>query len=301
MSELEITILGVPIDCTGEPGGTELAPRALRRAGVVGRVGASDAGDAPVAIRGRVRDPASGVLALPSVIATIAGVRDAVGALLGDGRWPLLLAGDCTATIGACAALRDDHRRIGLVYVDGHVDLYDGRTSPTGESADFPLGVICGLGPPELRAATHDADPLIEPRHVAVLGARDHDEAVGLGSPLPADVDSEMLDLDADTVRRDGAAGAGERAAEHAVRETEGFWLHLDLDVLDQDEFPATDYLMPNGLTWQQLDRLIDAPAGSPRCLGMTLACFNPEKDDDGADAARIVELLADVAHRRGS
>ena len=31
------------------------------------------------------------------------------------------------------------------------------------------------------------------------------------------------------------------------------FWLHLDLDVLDEVVFPATDYLMPNGLDLDQL------------------------------------------------
>jgi arginase len=292
VSEREIAALGVPIDCTGEPGGTELAPDALRRAGVIERLGAVDAGDAPVAIRGTVRDPDSGVLALDSVVATIGGVRGAVGGLLQSGRWPLLLAGDCTATIGACAALRDHHRSVGLVYVDGHVDLYDGSTSPTGESADFPLGVICGLGPPALRSAAHEIEPLIEPAKIAVVGARDHAEATDLGSSLPADVDPELLDLDADTVRGDGPAVTGELAAAHAGRDAEGFWLHLDLDVLDQVEFPATDYLMPGGLTWPELTQLIEAPARSPACLGLTLACFNPEKDADGSDAARIVELL---------
>ena len=153
------------------------------------------------------------------MVATLGGVRDAVGALLGAGRWPLLLAGDCTATIGACAALRDQFGGIGLVYVDGHIDLYDGRTSPTGESADFPLAVLCGLGPPELRAAAHEADPLVEPRRIALLGPRDHDEAAGLGSPLPED---RVLG---------GALARPRRIAAHGVGvEVE----HLGIDVLGQ-------------------------------------------------------------------
>jgi arginase len=220
------------------------------------------------------------------------GCREAVGGLLADGAWPLVLAGDCTATIGAVAGLRDHRATLGLVYVDGHIDLYDGRTSPTGESADFPLGVVCGLGPPELRAAAHEKDPIVEPRHVALLGPRDHEEAAALGSPLPEDVDARMLEINAETVRRQGPAEAGRRAAKHAAGETEGFWLHVDLDVLDQDEFPATDYLLPNGLSWSELGELIDAPARSAQCAGMTVACFNPEKDPDGTFARRIVELL---------
>ena len=36
---------------------------------------------------------------------------------------------------------------LGVAYVDGHVDVYDGRSSPTGEAADMPMGVAFGLGP----------------------------------------------------------------------------------------------------------------------------------------------------------
>ena len=36
---------------------------------------------------------------------------------------------------------------LGLVYVDGHLDFYDGVTSPTGEAADMPIAVLLGDGP----------------------------------------------------------------------------------------------------------------------------------------------------------
>jgi arginase len=298
VSRPEIAVLGVPIDCAGKPGGTELAAEALRRAGVCERVAARDAGDVVASIRGSVRDPDSGVLALPSVVATIVAVRDAVAELLRSGSWPLVLAGDCTATIGACAALRDGRGATGLAYVDGHIDLYDGHTSPTGESADFPLAVVCGLGPPELRAATGGDDPIVDPARVALLGPRDQEEARSLGSPLPGQLDPDLLFLDANAVSEGGPGSAGRSGADHAAAETEGFLLHVDLDVLGEDEFPATDYLMPDGLTWDQLTEMLVPLLASPSCLGMVIACFNPEKDRDGRYAMRIVELLAAVLAR---
>lgn len=291
-------VLGVPIDCVGEPGGTELAPAALRDAGIVVALGATDAGDVPVSIRGQVRDATSGVLALASVIETIAGVRAAVRDLLGEGRVPILLAGDCTATIGACAAARDVRDDPGLVYVDGHIDLYDGRTSPTGESADFPLAVVCGYGPPELRAAAHEVDPIIAPDAAALLGPRDMDEARRLGSLMPDDVEGDLLFLDVEAVRAAGPTAAGARGASHADALGNGFWLHVDLDVLGQEDFPATDYLMPGGLEWAELTDLLRPAAHSPHCLGITLACFNPEKDASRTWAGRIVSLVEDALTR---
>ena len=53
--------------------------------------------------------------------------------------------------MGAAPAARDVLGRIGLAYIDGHVDIYDHRTSPTGEAADMPVAALLGLGWPELR------------------------------------------------------------------------------------------------------------------------------------------------------
>jgi arginase len=287
-----LTLLGVPIDCSGRAGGPELAPRALRRTGLTERLLAADAGDVAAAIRGTERDPESGVLALPWVVATIGAVRDAVADLLRSGAWPLVLAGDCTATIGACAALRDHSGTCGLAYIDGHIDLYDGETSPTGEAADFPLAVICGRGPAPLRDAAGGESPIVDPARVALLGARDLEEAKGLGSLMPEELHPELLFLDADAIREAGPVEAGERAIEHTTAASGGFWAHIDLDALGADEFPATNYLMPGGLTWDQLRGLVRPLVSRPECRGATIACFNPERDPYGHYARRIAELL---------
>jgi hypothetical protein len=47
-----LTVVGVPIDSLGTPGGTERAPAALRRAGIVAELGARDAGDLAVRLAG---------------------------------------------------------------------------------------------------------------------------------------------------------------------------------------------------------------------------------------------------------
>src|ERR1700729_3235188 len=116
------TVLGVPVDSVAAPAGgpafgTELAP-----GGVGGAVG------------------------WPRVGAGVAAPRAAVTGLLADGRRPLLLGGCCTILMGAAPAARDVLGRVGLAYVDGHVDVYDNRTSPTGEAADLPAAALPARG-----------------------------------------------------------------------------------------------------------------------------------------------------------
>ena len=70
---MAFTIIGVPIDSVGlgraEPHGTELAPAALRVAGL-DRLGWPDAGDLDVRIPDHERDPATGVVGIDGVLAT---------------------------------------------------------------------------------------------------------------------------------------------------------------------------------------------------------------------------------------
>ena len=100
-----------------------------------------------------------------------AAVRDAVA---GGGR-PLVLGGCCALVPGALAGLRDAVGTLGVAYVDGHVDVYDGATSPTGEGADMPMSVAFGRGPAAWVDAAGGASAA--PADVVVLGARDPEEA----------------------------------------------------------------------------------------------------------------------------
>ncbi len=149
--------LGVPIDSVGSPDGgppfgTETAPAELRARGIVDRLGASDHGDAAVRVTGPHRDPVSGIVGWPSVGAMTATVRTAAGQLIGDGERPFLLGGCCALVMGAVAGAKDRLGDVGLVNVDGHLDLYDHETSPTGEAADMPTAALLGHGWPGLLA-----------------------------------------------------------------------------------------------------------------------------------------------------
>jgi len=73
------------------------------------------------------------------------------------------------------------------------------------------------------------------------------------------------------------------------------FWVHLDVDVLDEREMPATDYLMPGGLSWEALTALMAPLCAVPSLAGLSLGCVNPEKDPDGLYVERTCALLETV------
>jgi arginase len=294
MTRTTFTTLGVPIDSVGlgraEQHGTELSPAALRAAGL-DRLGWADAGDLDVRIPDHDRDAATGLVGLAGVLSTTTAVREATADLVRRGERPFVLGGCCTLLAGALAGARDALGPVGLVYVDGHLDFYDGRSSPTGEAADMPIAVVLGDGPSPWVERISPA-PVAPPSAIAILGYHDPDELDDLGEALARHRAAGLFDADVATIRRDGPAATAAAALAHVGRASDHLWLHIDLDVLDQAVFPATDYLMSGGLDWDELVELLAPVAAARELVGWSLSCYNPEKDPAGADGRAIVAAM---------
>jgi arginase len=288
------TTLGVPIDSVGlgraERHGTELSPAALRAAGL-GRLGWADAGDLDVRIPDHERDPGTGVVGLAGVLSTTSTVRAATADLIRRGDRPFLLGGCCTLLAGALAGARDALGPTSLVYVDGHLDFYDGVTSPTGEAADMPIAVVLGDGPAAWVQRVAPT-PIVPASGIALLGYRDPDELGDVRGDLARNRAAGLFDADAEAIRRGGPAVTAEAALTHVRRASDRIWLHVDLDVLDQNVFPATDYLLPGGLDWGELVDLLAPITAADALVGWSLACYNPEKDPDGSGGRAIVAAM---------
>ncbi len=287
------TVLGVPVDSAGAPAGgpafgTELSPAVLRDFGLVGRLAGVDAGDLDVRITGPDRDTVSGIVGWPSVGSVVAATRAAVTGLLADGRRPLLLGGCCTILMGAAPAARDVLGRVGLAYVDGHVDVYDNRTSPTGEAADMPVAALLGRGWPGLLAAMGPM-PVIDAQDMVLMGARDEGEAADIGD-LP---DRLGLTVHGPDAIKAGPADLGRVARDRLASAATPYWLHLDVDVLDEGAFPATDYLMPGGIDLPELTDLLQPLGQDPLLIGASVGCYNPQKDPDARCGAALADVLA--------
>jgi arginase len=293
---MKVDLIGVPFTSAATPGGIATAIRVLREAGLVENLGdradVRDGGDLELLEGTGVRGP-SGLLNEEALGRLVTATRHAVAQSLDRGRLPLLVGGDCPVLLGALAAGRDRYRTPGLLLVDGHEDAWPAERSDTGEASDSEVGIALGRIP-GLPAPLDDVMPLLGPEALAMLGPRDRRE---LEEAAVESLDRTVaLFRDDGAVRASGAARSAQEAIDALDGASEVFWLHLDLDALRTEDFPAADYLQPGGLTWPELLDIAALALTNRRCFGGSVVIYNPDLDPKRTSAARIVRFLSDLA-----
>ncbi|GIE27466.1 hypothetical protein Ait01nite_005110 [Actinoplanes italicus] len=278
-----------PPTATSVPGCAK-APGALRDQGLLARLGARDAGclTPPRYDPGDWR-PGDGVAHAAEISAYSRALADRIGAIIDGGEFPVVLGGDCSILIGSGIAM---HRlgdavggRIGLVFVDGHSDFrHPGNASYVGAAAGEDLALVTGRGQADL-AAIESRRPYFRDIDVVVLGIRAQDEyrldlqAAGIVTrPVPA-------------LRAEGAARSAQWARDQLV-DCAGYWVHVDVDVLDPAVMPAVDAPDPGGIAFPELELLLSGLVESPHCLGVEITVFDPDYDPDGRYAAEITSAV---------
>nr|BFF26560.1 hypothetical protein GCM10025732_45250 [Glycomyces mayteni] len=97
-------------------------------------------------------------------------------------------------------------------------------------------------------------------------------------------------------LREDGPAATAAAALERFDRAgVDGFWVHVDADVLDEAVMPAVDSPNPGGLSHGELRELLTPLVASERCVGFEITVFDPDLDPDGRLAAELADTLVAV------
>lgn len=288
-----IAILSAPTNLglrPPEPGGvpgTSKAPEALRAAGLYDRLADAGATDAGVVLPGRYVDddatrPLGRVRNEYAIVDHARRLADRIRGVLDRGETPLVLGGDCSLLLGAGLALAA-RSASGLVHVDGHTDFrHPGNSDQCASIAGEDLAAVVGLHWPAI--ANIDGRGPYFPSATAVhIGCRDHDEYAAEAAATVG------LVLSAREAISEGMSSAAAQAA--ATAGGLGYWLQLDVDVLDPEWMPAVDSPDAGGFDPDQLVELLAALA--PAAVGVSVTVFDPDLDPDGQHAALLTEVLS--------
>jgi arginase len=287
----QFTIIEAPSILGLRPTGVQYLPEAFKATGLMSGLRAEYGGQVSPLSYSSERDKLTLLLNPDSIREFSLQLADTVAFVLHNKRFPLVLGGDCSILIGNLLALRR-LGTYGLFFIDGHADFYQPQVSPTGEVADMDLAIVSGRGP-NILTNIEGLKPLVRDPDIIVFGYRDAEQAASYGSPDVRDTNMHVFDLS--YVRKfDTVAAAACQAVDVLENnELDGFWIHLDADVLDDSIMPAVDYrLGGGGLSFSELSELLKTLVASDAAVGMDITIFNPLLDFDRSITRRFVSSL---------
>ena len=286
----KIALIGAPSSAAAFQPGSEKAPAALRAAGLVERLQnagfeVTDYGDCAPRLfaddeeHRRARN-------LPAIVAGLNDLKVHTEVAIKSGALVLVLGGDCAQSIGLLTGARRYYKHINLLWFDRDADLNTPASTPSGRIDGMVVAHIIGRGAPELVRFWGET-PLVREPDVTLFGiARlDPPEQEFLSK-------SPLRHISAEDIAAKGAAPAATEALTHLHADTREFVLHLDLDVITQDELPPVNVPASGGLSMDDVRGSLQEFARSKNLLGLDIAQYNPDKDPDGSNAKKIVDLL---------
>ncbi len=95
----------------------------------------------------------------------------------------------------------------------------------------------------------------------------------------------------------------GGRAASEALAQVHAdareFVLHLDTDVIAEEDFPAVNVPGSGGLRFDDVRAAFVEFAKHKNLIGLDVAQYNPDKDPGGSGAEKLVNLLVEALSAR--
>lgn len=296
-----VGVIGVPLGFGAGKTGSELGVEAMR----LSRVRGSELTEHIADLGYDVRDFGNVEIVRPESLSVDANPRflgemtqscqnmlDSVGAVLRDGRTPVILGGDHSIAIGTFSAVSEHFRskgeEVGLIWFDAHADINTPETSGSGNIHGMPLAILLGEGPEPL-VNLGGFSPKLNKKYFAHVGARDLDagerdriRAHGLRGQF-----FTMSDID-----KRGMLACVEDAIAIASQAPGGFAVTFDVDMIDPRFAPGSGTLVRGGATYREAHLALEVVAEQGGLRSFEIVEVNPLLDQSNITVELAIELV---------
>jgi arginase len=215
-----------------------------------------------------------------------------VGRTVSRGDFPIVLGGDHSCAIGTWSGIKSalpEQGRLGLIWIDAHMDSHTYATTPSSAIHGMPLACLLGHGDELL---THIATPLpkLLPENVCLIGTRSFEEGE---AKLLQQLGVRVFFME--EIMRRGMEVVWREALTIVQNQTAGFGISLDLDVLGPSEESGVGSPEPGGVLKNILVEMLHTLKTTPNFMGMEIVEYNPYLDTRFATANAVCDLVAAI------
>ncbi|NMG29865.1 arginase [Aromatoleum evansii] len=293
MTNLNVSLIGVPTDVGAGTRGASMGPEALRVADIHAAIAAFGA---DVRDCGDLAGPANpnlpavdGFRHLHQVAQWNEILHEAVYAELRAGRLPVMLGGDHCLAIGSISAVARHCRSVGkklrVLWFDAHADLNTATMTPSGNIHGMPVACLCGHGPEVLtRIGGHI--PAMLPAEIRQIGIRSVDEGE---KRFLCELGVEVFDMR--YIDEVGMRAVMEQALA-GVDENTHLHVSLDVDFLDPTIAPGVGTTVRGGPTYREAELCMEMIADTEQLASLDIVELNPALDHRNMTAELAVDLV---------
>ena len=187
---------------------------------------------------------------IASTIQLLIKIKHAIIESIQNASFPLVLSGNCCASVGVGAALKNDN--VGVAWFDAHGDCETPGTTQNGFLDGMGLSMLLFSSWQNL-LSSFDLRSAIPGRNVALIGARDlsmHEENFIASK--------EISHLTVEKIIQSKESIIENTCSQLSKRGVNQLHLHVDVDVLDPSIAPANSYAVNNGLDKADLSRSLN-------------------------------------------
>jgi arginase len=207
--------------------------------------------------------------------------------LVQAGTFPFIIGGDCSILLGSALALKKAGN-YALFYLDGHHDFMLPELSGTAGAAGMDVAFATGHGHSKL-TNIDGQKPYFKEENVWCVGNREYDE------PYVQFIrESGIRYIDLAVLRQmDIAACVDAFLHQVHAQHLDGFFIHIDVDVLNDDLMPAVDSRTPGGLSYEELDTILQGLLSESKATGLELTILDPDLDPTGQYTEEFVKAFS--------
>ncbi len=299
---MKIEMIGLPLDLGANRRGVDMAPSAIRIAGITERLEnigheIKDEGDLDVFVPEvlKIEDPK--LKYLPEIKKSLSHLADEVTRSLENGLFPLVLGGDHSIAVGSISGaarfLKRKNKKLGVIWIDAHGDMNTHETTLSGNIHGMPFAAVLGKGAQEL-VNIGGRFRKVHPEDCVLVGVRNLD-------PKEQNLirNSGITVYTMEEIDRRGICEIMTQAVEIATRHSDALHVSLDMDALDPQEAPGVGTPVRGGLSYREAHTSMEIIAGCKRLCSLEVVEVNPILDIRNTTAEVAAELVESALGKR--